>query len=105
MPAPSWFHSLRNTRPFALLFSVLLPIASTAQTRKPIFPTPLVSSTTAVISMATGDFNSDDLPDTASLATSSITVLLNQGANNLPAPVVTNGFSCTPQSPLVAADM
>jgi len=105
MPLHSWFHSLRNTRPFALLFSTLLCIASSAQTQKPIFPTPLISSTTAVAGMATGDFNGDGLPDTASITSSSITVLLNQGANNAPAPVVTSGFSCTPQSPLVAADM
>jgi hypothetical protein len=105
MPAHSWLNSLRNTRPFALLFFTLLSIASSAQSQKPIFPTPVISSTTAVVSMATGDFNGDGLPDTASITTSSITVLLNQGANNSPAPVITSGFSCTPQSPLVAADM
>jgi hypothetical protein len=79
----------------ALLITPLLSLPALAQTQPPIFPTPIISSTTVVAGAATGDFNGDGLPDQAYVSGTTITVHLNQGPNNPPTLVVTSGFTCT----------
>jgi Bacterial Ig-like domain (group 3)/FG-GAP-like repeat len=108
MPARAWLESLRVIRVLLVAFVVssLFVIASPGQTQQPIFSLPVLSSTSVIAGSAMGDFNGDGQVDVAYISsTTAITVLLNQGANNPANPVVTGGLTCTPQSPLVAADM
>jgi hypothetical protein len=118
--ANPWFKlsgSLRSIL-LPLLISPLLLAAAAAQTQPPIFPTDSFTPQAGVLvgSLATGDFNGDGQPDVAYLSVPgegtpppTLTVLLNQGANNPPVAVTTNSLTgCTWASQLyslVAADM
>jgi Bacterial Ig-like domain (group 3)/FG-GAP-like repeat len=102
----------------SLLISPLLLAAAAAQTQPPIFPTDSFTLQAGVLvgSLATGDFNGDGQPDVAYLSVPgagtpppTLTVLLNQGANNPAVAVTTNSLTgCTWGSQLyslVAADL
>jgi Bacterial Ig-like domain (group 3)/FG-GAP-like repeat len=118
--ANPWFKlsgSLRSIL-LPLLIPPLLLAAAAAQTQPPIFPTDSFTPQAGVLvgSLATGDFNGDGQPDVAYLSVPgegtpppTLTVLLNQGANNPPVAVTTNSLTgCTWASQLyslVAADM
>ncbi len=120
MSANSWFKCPGSLRSILvpLLLSPLLIAAAGAQTQPPIFPansfTPQAGVT--ISSLATGDFNGDGQSDVAYLwvpgegtPPPTLTVLLNQGANNPPVAVTTTSLtSCTQGSQLyslVAADL
>ena len=120
MSGNPWFKvrcSLRSVLA-CLLISPLLLVAAAAQTQPPIFPTDSIVPPVGVLisSLATGDFNGDGQPDLAYLSVPgsgtsppTLTVLLNQGANQPPVAVTTNSLtSCTVGLrlySLVAADM
>jgi hypothetical protein len=98
-----------------LLISPLLLVAAAAQT-PPIFPTVNFTPPVGVTvggTIVSGDFNGDGQPDLAYLsvpgegtAAPTLTVLLNQGANNPSVAVTTNSLTgCPSASQLVAADM
>jgi hypothetical protein len=105
VPWKNWFKTSHGVSSLlALLFTPLFSPPALGQTQTPIFPTPILSSSTVVAGAAMGDFNRDGLSDQAYISSTTITVLLNQGPNNPPTPVVTGGLTCSPQA-LVAGDM
>jgi Bacterial Ig-like domain (group 3)/FG-GAP-like repeat len=96
----------------------LFVISAAAETQQPIFPVDNFAPQAGVLisPLATGDFNGDGQPDIAYLSvpasgnsTPTLTVLLNQGANNPPIAVTTTSLTgCSFGSYrywLVAADM
>ena len=100
------------------LLSPLFLVSVAAQTQQPIFPVDDFTPQGGVLvsPLATGDFNGDGQPDIAYLWVPSsgtppptLTVLLNQGANNPPIAVSTTSLTGCPYSSyrywLVAADM
>src|SRR5579859_1578520 len=111
-----------SLRPWFSLFILLLisfhSMHADAQPQKPLFPVTQVSTLppgnqfTFDSGVAVGDFNGDGMPDivfTTDLqqtSTSTVTVLLNQGGNTPPVPVVTSGINCgTGVAQPVVADM
>jgi Bacterial Ig-like domain (group 3)/FG-GAP-like repeat len=103
MTANSWCKTPSGARSLlAFLIAPLLSLPLFALSQTPIFPVPVTAP--AVVGTQ-GDFNGDGQIDQASITSdSSITVYLNEGANNPATPVVTSGITCAP-SVLVAADM
>jgi hypothetical protein len=96
---------LKTSLSLCLLLALLVTLPASAQTPKPIFPLPVIPSNPIMSGAALGDFNGDGQSDQAYISSpTSITVLLNQGPNNPPTPVVTSGLTCTPQK-LIAADL
>ncbi len=100
------------------LLSPLLLMSAAAQTQQPIFPVDNFTPPGGVLvsPLATGDFNGDGQPDIAYLSvpasgnsSPTLTVLLNQGANNPPIAVTTTSLTgCSFGAYrywLVAADM
>jgi Bacterial Ig-like domain (group 3)/FG-GAP-like repeat len=101
----------------SLLLFACLPSISPAQTQPPIYPlTQLLYPSGPIDALVTGDFNNDGQPDIAYISPPpagsagvgqfiQIVVLLNQGANSAPLPVVTTSVTCAEAYSLVAADL
>jgi hypothetical protein len=113
MTATPWCKTPSRARSLLVfLITPFLTLLAVAQNQQPIYPLPMTSPTALVSGAVTGDFDGNGLPDQAYISTAGapnyqnngVTVVLNQGPNNPPVSVVTNGLSCTPQY-LVAADM
>jgi hypothetical protein len=92
------------------LLSPLFLVSAAAENQQPIFPvdnfTPPAG--VSVSPLATGDFNGDGQPDIAYLSVPgggtpppTLTVLLNQGANNPPIAVTTTSLTGCPILPIV----
>ena len=124
MSASTWFKIRHDIGPVLLFFLIapLLPVATLGQNQPPIFPMAQFTPPAGVVvsSLATGDFNGDGQPDLAYISVpgtvqpvsgpvSTLTVLLNQGANSPPVSVTTSSLNGCPLTSglysLVSADM
>ena len=107
MSASTWFKIRLDIGPVLLSFLIapMLSVAALGQNQSPIFPMAQFTPPVGVVvsSLATGDFNGDGQPDLAYISVpgsaqpisgpvSTLTVLLNQGANTPPAVSYTHLF-------------
>ena len=108
-------------KPRSILYFILIfllsaspQIPAIAQSQPPLFPIANSLPIGTVSTPAIGDFNGDGQPDliyspppapTPSQQFATLTVLLNQGANTNPQPVVTGSLNCTSVTSLMVADM